>query len=69
MILSYFFIPPNIMLVYLLLLNVSCFVSKVVVLDLINKTRDLRLELIQKEQTITHLSEDVTDITVIYSST
>ncbi|XP_062253695.1 kinesin-like protein KIF15 [Platichthys flesus] len=42
--------------------------NKVVVLDLINQTRDLRVELIQKEQTITHLSEDVTDITAKFNT-
>uniref|UniRef100_A0A8D2ZK60 Kinesin motor domain-containing protein n=1 Tax=Scophthalmus maximus TaxID=52904 RepID=A0A8D2ZK60_SCOMX len=39
-----------------------------VVLDLINQTRDLRSELIQKDQTITHLSGDIKDITVLYFS-
>lgn len=39
-----------------------------VVLELINQTRDLRCELSQKDQTITHLSEDIKDITVLCSS-
>ncbi|KAG7238511.1 hypothetical protein INR49_030784 [Caranx melampygus] len=38
--------------------------DKDVVLDLINQTRDLRTNLSEKDQTITHLSEDVKDITV-----
>ncbi|XP_070698199.1 kinesin-like protein KIF15 [Pempheris klunzingeri] len=37
--------------------------DKDVVLDLINQTRDLRCELSQKDQTITHLSGDIRDIT------
>lgn len=36
-----------------------------VVLDLINQTRDLRSELNHKEQTIAHLSGDISDITVL----
>uniref|UniRef100_A0A672IGX6 Kinesin family member 15 n=1 Tax=Salarias fasciatus TaxID=181472 RepID=A0A672IGX6_SALFA len=35
-----------------------------VVLDLINQTRDLRSELSQKDQTISHLTEDFRDISV-----
>nr|XP_019940782.1 PREDICTED: kinesin-like protein KIF15 [Paralichthys olivaceus] len=42
--------------------------DKDVVLDLINQTRDHRIELSQKDQTITHLSEDVTDITAKYNA-
>ncbi|KAM9842620.1 kinesin-like protein KIF15 [Aulostomus maculatus] len=42
--------------------------DKDVVLDLINQTRDLRSELNQKEQTITHLSEDIKDITAKYNT-
>lgn len=42
--------------------------DKDVVLDLINQTRDLRCELSQKDQTITHLSEDVADITAKYNA-
>lgn len=36
-----------------------------VVLDLINQTRDLRSDLNQKDETITHLSEDFKDLTVL----
>uniref|UniRef100_A0A3B4XAL5 Kinesin family member 15 n=1 Tax=Seriola lalandi dorsalis TaxID=1841481 RepID=A0A3B4XAL5_SERLL len=39
-----------------------------VVLDLINQTRDLRSKLSQKDQTITHLSGDVKDITAKYNA-
>uniref|UniRef100_A0A671WE75 Kinesin family member 15 n=1 Tax=Sparus aurata TaxID=8175 RepID=A0A671WE75_SPAAU len=39
-----------------------------VVLDLMNQTRVLRCEQSQKDETITHLSEDIKDITVIQSS-
>uniref|UniRef100_A0A8C4FC27 Kinesin motor domain-containing protein n=1 Tax=Dicentrarchus labrax TaxID=13489 RepID=A0A8C4FC27_DICLA len=42
--------------------------DKDVVLDLINQTRDLRCELSQKDQTITHLSEDIKDITAKYNT-
>uniref|UniRef100_A0A8D2ZK34 Kinesin motor domain-containing protein n=1 Tax=Scophthalmus maximus TaxID=52904 RepID=A0A8D2ZK34_SCOMX len=42
--------------------------DKDVVLDLINQTRDLRSELIQKDQTITHLSGDIKDITAKYNA-
>uniref|UniRef100_A0A3Q4BG97 Kinesin motor domain-containing protein n=1 Tax=Mola mola TaxID=94237 RepID=A0A3Q4BG97_MOLML len=42
--------------------------DKDVVLDLINQTRDLRCELRQRDQTITHLSGDVKDITAKYSA-
>ncbi|XP_038584818.1 kinesin-like protein KIF15-A [Micropterus salmoides] len=42
--------------------------DKDVVLDLINQTRDLRCELSQKDQTITHLSEDIKDITAKYNA-
>uniref|UniRef100_A0A7N6BFY2 Kinesin motor domain-containing protein n=1 Tax=Anabas testudineus TaxID=64144 RepID=A0A7N6BFY2_ANATE len=38
--------------------------DKDVVLDLINQTRDLRSELSQKEETISHMSGDIKDITV-----
>uniref|UniRef100_A0A7N6BNY1 Kinesin motor domain-containing protein n=1 Tax=Anabas testudineus TaxID=64144 RepID=A0A7N6BNY1_ANATE len=41
--------------------------DKDVVLDLINQTRDLRSELSQKEETISHMSGDIKDITVLYS--
>ncbi|KAM7375859.1 hypothetical protein PAMP_005625 [Pampus punctatissimus] len=43
--------------------------DKDVVLDLINQTRDLRSELSQKDQTITHLSGDIKDITAKYHAT
>uniref|UniRef100_A0A672IGW1 Kinesin family member 15 n=1 Tax=Salarias fasciatus TaxID=181472 RepID=A0A672IGW1_SALFA len=39
-----------------------------VVLDLINQTRDLRSELSQKDQTISHLTEDFRDISVKYNA-
>ncbi|XP_056914437.1 kinesin-like protein KIF15-A [Takifugu flavidus] len=39
-----------------------------VVLDLINQTRELRCELSQKEQTITHLSGDITDLHARYNA-
>ncbi|XP_040915830.1 kinesin-like protein KIF15-A isoform X2 [Toxotes jaculatrix] len=42
--------------------------DKDVVLDLINQTRDLRSELSQKDQTITHLSCDIKDITAKYNA-
>ncbi|XP_071353641.1 kinesin-like protein KIF15 [Trachinotus anak] len=42
--------------------------DKDVVLDLMNQTRDLRSKLSQKDQTITHLSGDVKDITAKYNS-
>ncbi|XP_059208609.1 kinesin-like protein KIF15 [Centropristis striata] len=42
--------------------------DKDVVLDLINQTRDLRSEQSQKDQTITHLSGDIKDITVKYNA-
>ncbi|XP_067470314.1 kinesin-like protein KIF15 [Thunnus thynnus] len=42
--------------------------DKDVVLDLINQTRDLRSELSQKDQTITHLSGDIKDITAKYNA-
>ncbi|XP_047466800.1 kinesin-like protein KIF15-A isoform X2 [Mugil cephalus] len=42
--------------------------NKDVILDLMNQTRDVRIELSQKEQTITHLSEDIKDITAKYNS-
>ncbi|KAK2826058.1 hypothetical protein Q5P01_020272 [Channa striata] len=42
--------------------------DKDVVLDLINQIRDLRSELSQKEQNITHLSGDIDDITVKYNT-
>uniref|UniRef100_A0A4W6FKR3 Kinesin family member 15 n=1 Tax=Lates calcarifer TaxID=8187 RepID=A0A4W6FKR3_LATCA len=42
--------------------------DKDVVVDLINQTRDLRSELIQKDQTITHLSGDVKDLTAKYNA-
>ncbi|XP_044023703.1 kinesin-like protein KIF15-A isoform X2 [Siniperca chuatsi] len=42
--------------------------DKDVVLDLINQTRDLRCELSQKDQTITHLSGDIKDITAKYNA-
>ncbi|XP_042356608.1 kinesin-like protein KIF15-A [Plectropomus leopardus] len=38
------------------------------VLDLINKTRDLRSEQSQKDEIITHLSEDIKDITAKYNA-
>lgn len=38
-----------------------------VVLDLINQIRDLRNELVQKEETVGHLSGDFKDITVLCS--
>ncbi|XP_075874199.1 kinesin-like protein KIF15 [Nelusetta ayraudi] len=41
--------------------------DKDVVLDLINQTRDLRSDLNQKEETITHLSEDVKDLAAKYN--
>lgn len=50
------------------LLNQTCVFWQDVVLDLINQTRDCRSELSQKDQTITHLSGDIKDITVLYSS-
>ncbi|KAM7403058.1 hypothetical protein PAMA_003808 [Pampus argenteus] len=43
--------------------------DKDVVLDLINQTRDLRSELSQRDQTITHLSGDIKDITAKYHAT
>lgn len=42
--------------------------EKDVVLDLINQTRNLRSELILKDHTITHLSEDIKDITAKYNA-
>lgn len=42
--------------------------DKDVVLDLINQTRDLRTDLNQKDITITHLSEDIKDITAKYNA-
>ncbi|KAM3595121.1 uncharacterized protein V6R79_018353 [Siganus canaliculatus] len=42
--------------------------DKDVVLDLINQTRDLRSELSQKDENISHLSGDLKDITVKYSA-
>uniref|UniRef100_A0A672ZNQ4 Kinesin family member 15 n=1 Tax=Sphaeramia orbicularis TaxID=375764 RepID=A0A672ZNQ4_9TELE len=42
--------------------------DKDVVLDLINQTRDLRSELSQKGQTITHLTGDVKDVTAKYNA-
>uniref|UniRef100_A0A672IJE1 Kinesin family member 15 n=1 Tax=Salarias fasciatus TaxID=181472 RepID=A0A672IJE1_SALFA len=42
--------------------------DKDVVLDLINQTRDLRSELSQKDQTISHLTEDFRDISVKYNA-
>lgn len=42
--------------------------DKDVVLDLINQTRDLRCELSQKDQNISHLSGDIKDITAKYSA-
>ncbi|XP_070776383.1 kinesin-like protein KIF15 [Enoplosus armatus] len=42
--------------------------DKDVVLDLINQTRDLRCQLIQKDQTFTHLSGDIKDITAKYNA-
>uniref|UniRef100_A0A7N6ABK4 Kinesin motor domain-containing protein n=1 Tax=Anabas testudineus TaxID=64144 RepID=A0A7N6ABK4_ANATE len=41
--------------------------DKDVVLDLINQTRDLRSELSQKEETISHMSGDIKDITAKYN--
>ncbi|XP_057715378.1 kinesin-like protein KIF15 isoform X1 [Corythoichthys intestinalis] len=42
--------------------------DKVVVLDLITQTRELRSDLTHKEQTIAHLSGDITDITAKYNA-
>nr|XP_057945952.1 kinesin-like protein KIF15-B isoform X2 [Doryrhamphus excisus] len=42
--------------------------DKDVVVDLINQTRDLRSELSQKDQTISHHLEDVTDLTAKYNT-
>ncbi|KAK9533672.1 hypothetical protein VZT92_008776 [Zoarces viviparus] len=42
--------------------------DKDVVLDLIKQTRDLRSELGQRDQTITHLSGDITDITAKFNA-
>ncbi|XP_053701254.1 kinesin-like protein KIF15-A isoform X1 [Synchiropus splendidus] len=42
--------------------------DKDVVLNLINQTRELRSELSQKEGTVSHLSGEVTDITVKYNA-
>ncbi|XP_034380980.1 kinesin-like protein KIF15-A [Cyclopterus lumpus] len=42
--------------------------DKDVVLDLINHTRDLRSELSQRDQTITHLSGDIIDITAKFNA-
>ncbi|XP_054653545.1 kinesin-like protein KIF15-B isoform X2 [Dunckerocampus dactyliophorus] len=42
--------------------------DKDVVVDLINQTRDLRSELSQKDQTISHLSGDIRDLTAKYNS-
>ncbi|CAK6956990.1 kinesin-like protein KIF15-B [Scomber scombrus] len=42
--------------------------DKDVVVDLMNQTRDLRSELIQKDQTISHLSGDIKDITAKYDA-
>lgn len=42
--------------------------DKDVVLDLMNQTRDLRCEQSQKDQTITHLSDDFKDITAKYNA-
>ncbi|XP_029349720.1 kinesin-like protein KIF15 isoform X3 [Echeneis naucrates] len=43
--------------------------DKDVILELMTKTRDLRSELNQNGETITHLSEDVKDITAKYNAT
>uniref|UniRef100_A0A8C2ZEK5 Kinesin family member 15 n=1 Tax=Cyclopterus lumpus TaxID=8103 RepID=A0A8C2ZEK5_CYCLU len=45
----------------------NCIVNDVV-LDLINHTRDLRSELSQRDQTITHLSGDIIDITAKFNA-
>ncbi|XP_068435836.1 kinesin-like protein KIF15 [Clinocottus analis] len=42
--------------------------DKDVVLDLINQTRDLRSELSQRDQSITHLSGDIKDITTKFNA-
>ncbi|XP_069571062.1 kinesin-like protein KIF15 [Brachyistius frenatus] len=42
--------------------------DKDVVLDLINQTRELRSELSQKDQTMSHLSGDIKDITAKYNA-
>uniref|UniRef100_H3DIZ8 Kinesin family member 15 n=1 Tax=Tetraodon nigroviridis TaxID=99883 RepID=H3DIZ8_TETNG len=42
--------------------------DRVVVVDLINQTRELRCELSQKEQTISHLSGDIADFTAKYNA-
>ncbi|XP_077587394.1 kinesin-like protein KIF15 isoform X2 [Stigmatopora nigra] len=42
--------------------------DKVVILDLINQTRDLRSDLNHKEQTIAHLTGDISDITAKYNA-
>lgn len=49
------------------LLNHICVIWQDVVLDLINQTRVLRIELSQKDETISHLSGDIKDITVLYT--
>uniref|UniRef100_A0A672ZMQ7 Kinesin family member 15 n=1 Tax=Sphaeramia orbicularis TaxID=375764 RepID=A0A672ZMQ7_9TELE len=48
--------------------NGSVYQDLDVVLDLINQTRDLRSELSQKGQTITHLTGDVKDVTAKYNA-